>query len=152
MTPAKAVAPKVEEPADADPREFLLDVDAGTNGAALTVKTRYYACDDANTFCIPVTQSYAVHLEADRNGGRSFERGGGEGDGRGPGGGNMVERMMRFDQDGDGKISREEAPERMRQRFDRMDSNGDGVIDEDEIKAMAERFRGRRGGRTPGAS
>ncbi|MCA9081506.1 MAG: EF-hand domain-containing protein [Planctomycetaceae bacterium] len=38
----------------------------------------------------------------------------------------------RADQDGDGKITREEAPERLRENFDRVDKNGDGAITRDE--------------------
>ena len=53
--------------------------------------------------------------------------------------------FSRFDKDGDGKISKEEAPERMLQRFEKMDRNGDGFFDKEEqealIKRMQERFR-----------
>jgi Ca2+-binding EF-hand superfamily protein len=52
---------------------------------------------------------------------------------------------MQLDTDGDGKVSREEAPERMREFFDTIDSNGDGFIDRSEEAAMRERFRGRGG-------
>lgn len=65
---------------------------------------------------------------------------GGEGQ-RGPGG------LMRLDTDGDGKISKEEAPERMRENFERFDANGDGFIDQSDMEKMMERFR--EGGRRP---
>ena len=54
----------------------------------------------------------------------------------------MVERLKTLDKDGDGKISKEEAPERMAAMFDRIDANADGVIDQAEMKTMADRFRG----------
>jgi hypothetical protein len=78
------------------------------------------------------------------------ERGPAERRGGGPGGGGSSGRMnlMDNDKDGDGKISREEAPERMRDFFDRLDTNGDGFIDAAEIAAMRSRS-GSRGG--PGA-
>ncbi len=57
--------------------------------------------------------------------------------------------LMDNDKDGDGKISREEAPERMADFFDRLDSNGDGFIDSAEIAAMRARS-GRTGGGPPG--
>lgn len=60
--------------------------------------------------------------------------------GGGPGGG-MGDFMGQFDKDGDGKISKEEAPERMRENFDRMDVNGDGVLDQSDFEAMRDRFR-----------
>uniref|UniRef100_A0A7C2PCM6 EF-hand domain-containing protein n=1 Tax=Schlesneria paludicola TaxID=360056 RepID=A0A7C2PCM6_9PLAN len=43
--------------------------------------------------------------------------------------------FARMDQNGDGKISREEAPERMRDGFDRMDRNGDGYLTQEELQA-----------------
>lgn len=53
--------------------------------------------------------------------------------GGGPGVG--LGRLIRdFDRDGDGKVSREEAPERIRGVFDRLDANGDGFIDRQEIR------------------
>lgn len=66
----------------------------------------------------------------------------------------MVERMMQADTNGDGKVSTEEAPERMQRAFERGDTNGDGALDEAEIKVLAgeivERFRGGAGGRSGG--
>ncbi len=63
----------------------------------------------------------------------------------GAGGGQMLERLMRQDANGDGKIQRSEASERMKQMFDRIDRNGDGVLDKKELQAFAERPRsGRR--------
>jgi collagen type III alpha len=51
--------------------------------------------------------------------------------------------LSRFDADGDGKLTREELPERMRPQFERMDRNDDGVVDADEMQAMASRRRRR---------
>ena len=65
VTPSRATGPKVEQPADKDPREFLLDIAATGQHRPLRLTVRYFACDDADTFCIPVTQRYAVHLEPD---------------------------------------------------------------------------------------
>ncbi len=71
--------------------------------------------------------------------GRPGGRGGFGGGPGGPGGfGNM---LSQFDQNQDGKISKDEAPERMRENFDRMDANGDGFIDETDMQQMMERFR-----------
>ncbi len=49
--------------------------------------------------------------------------------------------LMQFDKDGDGKLSRNELPERMRTAFDRLDSNGDGSIDKAEIGDAMRRRR-----------
>lgn len=68
MTPSRAAGPEVEQPADADPREFLLQVDARALDKPLDLEVFYFACDDALTFCIPVTQNYQIHLERDNHG------------------------------------------------------------------------------------
>ena len=65
VTPSRGSGPKVEQPADKDPREFLLDIAATGRSRPLRLTVRYFACDDADTFCIPVTQRYTVHLEPD---------------------------------------------------------------------------------------
>ena len=147
-SPRKGSAPKVKEPADADPREFLVDLSAGDRSEPLDLSVRYFACDDANTFCIPVKQRYLVHLRPDPDGGRVSARGGRGAGGRG-GRGAMAGRIMGWDADGDGRVTREEVPGPMKERFERMDANGDGAIDADEAKTVAERMqRFRRGGRS----
>ena len=59
------------------------------------------------------------------------------------GGGGMSRFLSRFDTNGDGKLQKSEAPERMKERFDELDTNGDGALDAAEAAAM-------RGGRRPG--
>jgi hypothetical protein len=94
-----------------------------------------------------------------KNGGRAGRGGfqGGRGD-RGVTVDQIVERLMAFDKDKDGKIAKSELPERMQDLIARGDTNKDGTLDKDEIKALAtklqaERFflefagRGGRGGR-----
>ncbi|MFV2069652.1 MAG: EF-hand domain-containing protein [Pirellulales bacterium] len=63
----------------------------------------------------------------------------------GPGGGNFMDRILGLDSNGDGKITKEEMPERMQVMFSRMDANGDGALDKAELQAMAGRFGGRGG-------
>jgi Ca2+-binding EF-hand superfamily protein len=53
--------------------------------------------------------------------------------------------FTRADANGDGKISREEAPERLAQGFDRIDANSDGFIDKGEFKTMTQRMAERAG-------
>lgn len=137
ITPAEGRGPKVNEAADSDPREFILDVNGAESGRAeMNVTVRYFACDNANTFCIPVTQRYTVRIEQDHDGGRARR-----GDSRrlgpfaGNGGGDFRRRLMQFDDDGDGKIDRDEAPEQFLQRFGQIDSNDDGFIDQSELNS-----------------
>lgn len=51
-------------------------------------------------------------------------------------GGGGIPPWKEIDANGDGKIAREEAPERMKERFERMDRNGDGFIDQEEQEAV----------------
>ena len=68
VTPAAGEGPILDEPADADPREFLVDVAMSDMTQPLDLNVFYFACDDALTFCIPVNQSYRVYLQRDNHG------------------------------------------------------------------------------------
>jgi mono/diheme cytochrome c family protein len=72
-----------------------------------------------------------------------------EGGGRGRGGGGGWDPVARFDKDADGKLSREEAPDRMKESFDEMDTDKDGSITTEEFRA---RMRSRTGGPGRGGS
>ena len=133
-----AKGPKVDVPADGDPREFLVDVTASANPDPIKLTVRYYACDDAETFCISVKQHYTIRLEPDRDAGRVRQAGRGS---RDPAG-NLAQRILSRDKDGDGKVSRSEASGRLLRGFDRFDANADGFVDQAEIDGFIER-RGR---------
>lgn len=60
--------------------------------------------------------------------------------GRGPRGvpaDDLVERVMKHDKNGDGKVTREELPERMHQLIEQGDANKDGALDKEELKKLA---------------
>ncbi|MFQ5717926.1 MAG: hypothetical protein ACE5IK_00115 [Acidobacteriota bacterium] len=144
VSPSQGRAPVVEAAADADPREFLIDVSADERDRPLDLSVRYFACDDANTFCVPVTQNYRIDLETDPDGGAVMSRlGGGGARSREE----LIARIKEWDADGDGKIVATEVPGPMRGRFDSMDANSDGALDGDEIGAMADRMLKMMGGR-----
>lgn len=177
LTPKTHAGPELEEDADADPREFLLEVDRGDSTEPVRMLFHYFACTEK--WCKPVTQEYAMTWDVDRDAGRPIGGGrggfggrGGRGGpgfrgpggpgfsggrrgpgGRGPGGpGGFLTRLTEYDLDGDDRVSRDELPERMQQRFEFMDANQDGFLDDSDMEAMMNRFRdGRgRGGRGPG--
>jgi hypothetical protein len=58
--------PKVQEKADADPREFVIDI--GDDPVNVTLK--YVACDDKETWCRKLTQTFVVTQERDPDAGR----------------------------------------------------------------------------------
>jgi Ca2+-binding EF-hand superfamily protein len=91
----------------------------------------------------------------------------GRGQGRGPGRGEereatgptpaeLQQTLMAFDKNKDGKLSKEEMPERMRGMFDQGDTNHDGFLTADEIGKVASALaapaggEGRGGGRGEG--
>jgi hypothetical protein len=49
----------------------------------------------------------------------------------------MIERLMAFDKNNDGKITRDELPERMQGLIARGDTNNDGALDRDEVRKLA---------------
>lgn len=75
VKPSTWRAPKVDEKADTDPREVLVGVDAERLDRPLELSVHYFACDNADTWCVPVRQKYLVRLEWDRDGGSVFSRG-----------------------------------------------------------------------------
>lgn len=50
----------------------------------------------------------------------------------------MVQTLMEFDRNSDGKLSKAEVPERMQGLFQRSDANQDGLLTRDELKKSAE--------------
>jgi len=55
-------------------------------------------------------------------------------------GSSIVTKMMTFDKNHDGKLTKDEVTdERLLRLFDRADANGDGVVTADELKALADK-------------
>jgi len=52
----------------------------------------------------------------------------------------MEDMFSRMDRDGDGMLSREEAPERIADYFDRFDQDGDGKLSKHEMQAAFQRM------------
>lgn len=146
-------APRQEHPADSDPREFLIELNEANLTVPVKIKLNYYACDDAETFCLPVTQEYLVELKVDREAGRPISemrnrfRGqrnpGNAGSGRQPreNPARILEMLKQADSNGDGFIDWVEAPVSVRQRFSRIDLNEDFSIDQEEVEMLRNRIQ-----------
>jgi hypothetical protein len=51
----------------------------------------------------------------------------------------LIDRLMAFDKNGDGKVTKDELPERMQALFEQGDTNRDGALDREEVKRLADR-------------
>jgi Ca2+-binding EF-hand superfamily protein len=58
----------------------------------------------------------------------------------------MVKTLMAFDRNQDGKLAKDEVPERMQGIFARADANHDGLLTEDEIRKASATQASRQGG------
>lgn len=74
VSPARLVGPKPEVESDIDPREFLVDVTGGQPDRPLRVTAFYFACQDEEGWCKPLTQRYQLYLKHDHDGGNSPAR------------------------------------------------------------------------------
>ncbi len=81
-----------------------------------------------------------------RQGGGGGAGPGGGGQGGGGGGGNPAALLQRVDANGDGKISQDEAPSRMKENFSTLDKNGDGFLERSELPTGGGGGGGRGGG------
>ncbi len=89
VAPSQGQGPKVDAESDVDPREFLVEVDRCEAVGPLELVVRYFGCNDAEGWCMPVTQNYTIRFEADPDAGRPRSArqgfGGGRRGGRGGG-------------------------------------------------------------------
>ena len=75
VVPDLVYGPDPDVVKDKSPREFLLDITPGQDrNSPFSVTVNYYACDDADTWCIPISQKYLVQLELNPTGGKVEQR------------------------------------------------------------------------------
>jgi hypothetical protein len=84
-------------------------------------------------------------LAAQPPGGRPPE---GRGQAKDPSASSLVTRMMAFDKNGDGKLTKDEITDpRLLRLFEQADTNGDGVVTREELVALAAKLEGQGGQR-----
>lgn len=64
-----------------------------------------------------------------------------------PSEGGFAAQLLEFDENNDGKLEKDELPERMQRMIEQHDTDGDGALDKEELEAMGgSEGEGRRGG------
>ncbi len=134
---ANLKGPTLDEPADVDPRMFLINFRESTSGkATIKVKLRYVVCDDAETFCIPLSQEFVVNLQPLNNGstrpGIFLDQ--------------IFGSIAKYDKDADGTITPEELGEgNVTMYMTHLDYNLDNMIDREEIERFNLMYNNGRG-------
>ena len=125
------VGPKVDEPADIDPRQFLIDIKMDDKTVPIKLSVQYTVCDDAETFCLPVEQSYRLQIKKDEYGGTRpeiFLK-------------QLFSDVEKFDANSDGILTANELPPgKVTLYIGHMDKNENGQVDPEEIVQFKEMF------------
>ncbi len=127
-----AEAAQVTAVSDADPREFLLNVHAWSDGKPIRLTVKYFACV-GETSCYSVRQEYELYLRRDRDGGGARGEGAGYWDPE-----EFATRMLAGDKDGDGKLNEKEVQGLVLPHFQDFDSNHDSLLDAEELEAVSD--------------
>jgi hypothetical protein len=127
---ATASAPKVDVASDADPREFLVEVESWPADKTIRLIVSYSAC--VADGCHALTQEYVLYRKRDKDGGGA----------RGVGAGfwekdQFARQLMAGDKNGDGKLAPDEVRGLVAPHFRHFDRNGDRLLDVDELKQIS---------------
>jgi len=134
--PALSDGPKVSEPADIDPRQFLVQAEFMDKDQPLLIRIHFAVCDDAETFCVPMTQEFEVWQRPDPQGGSRpgvFMPA-------------MFADMMKMDTNGDGHLTKDELPPgKVSLYIGHVDKNNNDQLEPDEIREFFSMFNNGRG-------
>ena len=136
LDPSSLQGPKVEADADVDPRQFLVDIARGNSDEPLKVVLEYTVCDDGESFCTTVTQTYRLR----------FRRTGDIGSRPSTFMPAMFANIKELDKNGDGDITQDEIPPGQITLFvGHVDYDGNGTIEAAEIETFLKMFNNGRG-------
>ena len=125
------VSPKVAEPSDIDPREFLIDVEFKDEPKPIELTAQFTVCDDAETFCLPVKQRFKINVKRDEYGGTRpgiFLE-------------SLFSEVEKMDKNKDGCLTNDELPPgKVTLYIGHMDKNENGKIDAEEISEFKAMF------------
>ena len=133
------IAPDVKVDSDIDPRQFLVYVKEIETESTFEAKLTYTVCDDAETFCTEVVQTYKVTGKFNR------------GLGTRPGIfiNDMFLDISKHDKNGDGNLTAEELPPGQVTLFlGHMDYDHNGIIEAKEIEDFKAMFNNGEGVKT----
>lgn len=125
-------APRVSMASDADPREFLLNLEGWRSDEPIHVTVTYFACIGEES-CHAVQQHYEVHRRFDPDGGQAMGEGAGHWQYD-----DFADKALARDKNGDGKLSLTEVQGLIRPHFDDFDTNRDGVLEREELKTVVD--------------
>jgi hypothetical protein len=128
----EGTADKVEVASDADPREFLLTVQAWPKDQPLRLTVNYFACVGEET-CHSVRQEYVLYRKRDADGGGARGIGAGYWDPE-----DFARQLLRGDANKDRKLTRSEVVGIVLPHFEKLDTNHDGFLVLDELKMMGD--------------
>jgi hypothetical protein len=132
LDPWEAAAPTVSVVSDADPREFLLNIEAWPRDKPLRLTVWYFACVGEET-CHAVQQEYVLHRRRDLDGGGARGEGAGYWDPE-----EFAQRMLASDRDKDGKLQQSEAVGILLPHFEKLDTDQDGLLDAQELRVFSD--------------
>ena len=136
LDPASHQGPNVEVDADIAPRQFLVEIARGNSTKPLKVILEYTVCDDGESFCTTVTQTYRV----------LFKRTGDLGSRPSTFMPAMFANIKELDKNGDGDITQEEIPPgKVTLYVGHVDYDGNGTIEAAEIETFLKMFNNGRG-------
>jgi predicted outer membrane repeat protein len=137
LAPSVKRAPRITgQPTDSEPREFILDARQLDLSKPLSIKIVYYVSSPHRRKREKVSQSYLVHLKPDPYAGQAYRRQIPYGNSSAPTQSvpitDIHPDLLKYEANGDGRLSRKELSGTLYMKFPDIDTNGDGYLSDEE--------------------